>query len=58
MSAWDTPLVNRSAARIRVASMASKSRRGRTRGGALFVRAAPAGDVEVGIRQFFHSTEL
>src|ERR1022692_2875313 len=57
MSAWDTPLENRSAARIRVASMASKSRRGRTRGGALFVFAAPAADVGVGMHQLFHSTE-
>src|SRR5665213_2459261 len=56
MSAWDTPLANRSAAPIRVASMAAKSRRGRTRGGALFVLAAPAGDVEVGMHQLFHST--
>ena len=57
MSAWDIPLVNRSAARIRVASMAAKSRRGLTRGGGFFVLAAPAADVEVGMHQLFHSTE-
>ena len=57
MSAWDIPLANRSAARIRVASMAAKSRRGRTRRVALFVLAAPAGEVEVGMHQLFHSME-
>jgi hypothetical protein len=57
MSAWDTPLVKRSAACIRVASMAAKSLRGRTRGGAVFVLAEPGGDVEVGMHQLFHSME-
>jgi hypothetical protein len=55
MSAWETPLANRSAARIRRASMAAKSLRGRALDGGL-VTLVPAGLGEgVGIHQLFHS---
>src|ERR1019366_8429770 len=55
MSACEIPLANRSAARIRRASMAAKSRRGRLLDLAV-VALVPAGlGAGVGMHQLFHS---